>query len=289
MFAAESSARGSSVAIGGGPLEELHPRLVTGDYFSTLGVKPLTGRVFTAQDERAPGSDPYVVISYPYWKRRFGLDASVLGQSVQIQQTFFTIVGVTPPGFLGETIGEAPDAWLPMMMEPLVNRAVMRVDTPRRRLSRCPASSLVSHPGTALPAIPGVRGVAISENGDRISVEGYKPRKQGDDSTRFDQVGPNYFSTLGIPLLLGREIDAAIPKPPPAFALSTKPWPGFSSKTRTPSENRSPTSSGNRRNSSRSPLRNPHPGRSAQHRQRDPPPSGASGPQPAHYQNRRVN
>ena len=52
---------------------------------------------------------------------RFGRDASVLGKSVQIHKTFFTIIGVTPPEFFGETVGDSPDSWLPMMMEPLVN------------------------------------------------------------------------------------------------------------------------------------------------------------------------
>ena len=63
-------------------------------------------------------------------------------------------------------------------------------------------------------SVPGVRGVTLSENGlfsgtesgDQISVEGYKPQKQGDASARFDQIGPGYFSTLGIPMLVGREI-----------------------------------------------------------------------------------
>jgi predicted permease len=63
-------------------------------------------------------------------------------------------------------------------------------------------------------SMPGVRGVTLSENGlfsgnesgDQISVEGYKPQKKGDDHARWDQIGPNYFSTIGIPMLLGREI-----------------------------------------------------------------------------------
>ena len=65
-------------------------------------------------------SDPYAVISYAYWKKRFGLDASIIGKSVQIHKTFFTIIGVAPPRFFGETVGDSPDASLPMMMEPLV-------------------------------------------------------------------------------------------------------------------------------------------------------------------------
>jgi predicted permease len=120
MFAAESNASRENVSINGGSLEELRTRLVTGDYFPTLGVKPLLGRTFTREDEKGPGSDPYAVISYAYWQKRFGLEASVLGKTIQIHKTFLTITGVMPPKFFGETVGDSPDAWLPMMMEPLV-------------------------------------------------------------------------------------------------------------------------------------------------------------------------
>ncbi|MBI3469810.1 MAG: ABC transporter permease, partial [Candidatus Solibacter usitatus] len=389
-------------------------------------------RTFTAADDKSPGSDPYAVLSYAYWNKRFGLDASALGKTIQIHKTFFTIIGVAPPGFLGETIGDSPDLWLPLMMEPmakpgrdwlhddpskaekvmwllvagrlkpgvtasqaesslnvlfqqivhetagsnlppdrtrelagqkikirpgnrgassmrdefgeplwvlmtvvgvvlliacvnvanlLLARAAARqreiairlaLGAGRARLIRqllteslllalmggaigilfafwagnllvrmvaggpnpAPldvhpdASILTFTAGVSLlgaglflrtlqnlqnvdlgypreklllvrvdpvtagyqgarlaavfrtllerfGAIPGVRGVTLSENGlfsgtesgDRISVEGYKPQKRGDDSARFDQVGPLYFSTLGIPMLAGREID----------------------------------------------------------------------------------
>ena len=120
MFAAESSADRDNVSINDGPLEELRTRLVSGDYFPTLGVEPLVGRTFTREDEKGPGSDPYAVISYAYWQKRFGLDAGVLGKTIQIHKIFLTIIGVMPPRFFGETVGESPDAWLPMMMEPLV-------------------------------------------------------------------------------------------------------------------------------------------------------------------------
>jgi predicted permease len=67
-----------------------------------------------------------------------------------------------------------------------------------------------------LARIPGVRAVTYSQNGlfsgsesgDQITVEGYKPQKSGDDHARFDEAGPNYFSVVGIPIMLGREIEA---------------------------------------------------------------------------------
>jgi len=120
MLAAESDASRENVSINGGSMEEMVTRLVSENYFSTLGVKPLVGRTFTREDEKGPGSDPYAVISYAYWKKRFGLDISVLGKTIQIHKAFLTVIGVMPPGFFGETVGQPPDAWLPMMMEPAV-------------------------------------------------------------------------------------------------------------------------------------------------------------------------
>ncbi|HVP46369.1 MAG TPA: ABC transporter permease [Bryobacteraceae bacterium] len=120
MLAAESDASRENVSINGGSMEEMATRLVSENYFSTLGVKPLVGRTFTREDEKGPGSDPYAVISYAYWKKRFGLDASVLGKTIQIHKAFLTVIGVMPPRFFGETVGQPPDAWLPMMMEPSV-------------------------------------------------------------------------------------------------------------------------------------------------------------------------
>src|SRR6185503_1233180 len=90
MLAAESNASRMNVSIDGASLEELRTRLVSGDYFSTLGVKPLIGRTFTVGDDKAAGSDPYAVNTHAYWKKRLGLDASVLGKTVQIHKAFFT-------------------------------------------------------------------------------------------------------------------------------------------------------------------------------------------------------
>ena len=96
--------------------ENLRVLLVSGDYFDTLGVKPAAGQVFTPEADRARGGAPIAVISYAFWKQRFGLDPSALGRTLQIRSVSFEIVGVTPPGFFGETVGHAPDVWLPIVM-----------------------------------------------------------------------------------------------------------------------------------------------------------------------------
>ena len=97
--------------------ETARVRLVTGDYFNTLGIKPAAGQVFTPEVDRARGGAPFAVISHAFWKQRFALDPAVLGKTIRIHNTSFEIVGITPPGFFGETVGVAPDLWLPITMQ----------------------------------------------------------------------------------------------------------------------------------------------------------------------------
>ncbi len=97
--------------------EPVKPSLVSGAFFSVLGAKPILGRTFTQEVDKVPGVNPVAVISYDFWKRRFGRDPSVLGRTVRIRQTTFEIIGVTGPGFFGETVGESPDLWVPLSMQ----------------------------------------------------------------------------------------------------------------------------------------------------------------------------
>ena len=90
--------------------------LVSGDYFSTLGVIPILGRALTPADDR-PEAPRAAVISYGYWMRRFGGDASVLSKSVTLNSIPFTIVGVTPPEFFGVQPGRSVDLWAPVHVE----------------------------------------------------------------------------------------------------------------------------------------------------------------------------
>ena len=121
MFAADSNLPDLEVTIGGsshyGQKETARVRLVSGDYFDTLEIKPAAGKMFTCEVDRARGGFPIAIISYAFWKQRFGLNPAALGQTIQIHDKAFEVVGVTPPGFFGETVGEAPDIWIPMMME----------------------------------------------------------------------------------------------------------------------------------------------------------------------------
>ena len=104
------------VEIQHGGRERTDVSLVSGSYFSTLGVHAAIGRVFTVDDDQVPGEHPVAVISDRFWQRRFGRDPAILGQSVRISGAPVTIVGVAPPGFFGEQVGVSPDLWVPLTM-----------------------------------------------------------------------------------------------------------------------------------------------------------------------------
>src|SRR6184192_2753916 len=81
----------------------LRAEFVTGNYFSTLGVGAFGGRVFAAADDR-PSAAPVVVLSHHVWQGTYGGDPSVVGATFVVEGHPFTVVGITPPGFFGETL-----------------------------------------------------------------------------------------------------------------------------------------------------------------------------------------
>jgi len=92
--------------------------LVTGDFFSVLGAEPLLGRTLTPADADAPGRSPVAVISYRYWQQIFAGDPAIVGRTITINATLFTIVGVMPPKFYGVVLNkESMDMWLPITMQ----------------------------------------------------------------------------------------------------------------------------------------------------------------------------
>jgi predicted permease len=105
-----------------GQAEAATGQFVTGGFYAGLGVQPVVGRMITNDDDQA-SANPVAIISHGYWRRRFGLDAAVVGKTININGAPFTIIGVTPPQFYGGLqIGDSPDLSLPMLMEPRIRR-----------------------------------------------------------------------------------------------------------------------------------------------------------------------
>jgi predicted permease len=86
---------------------------VTGDFYSTTGVRPFIGRGITP-DDLNPGAPPVAVISYEVWKGRLGSDSSIIGKTVKVQDAAFTIVGITPANFFGLYVGISADVTVPV-------------------------------------------------------------------------------------------------------------------------------------------------------------------------------
>jgi len=122
------------------PLGRATTELVSGNYFSVLGVQPIIGRPISLDDDRAAGVGPVAVISYGLWQRAFAGSNAVLGRTMTLraglvgggtsgfepdaanaskqQTTLVTIIGVTPPEFFGDTVGKLVDVWVPITMQP---------------------------------------------------------------------------------------------------------------------------------------------------------------------------
>ncbi|HLZ42417.1 MAG TPA: ABC transporter permease [Candidatus Sulfotelmatobacter sp.] len=99
--------------------EEAEGDMVSGNFFSGLGISPARGRGFTLDDERAHSQ--VVVLSYSYWTRRFARNPSVLGQTFFIKGIAFTITGIGPEKFFGVDPGQSTDFWIPLQNRPDLN------------------------------------------------------------------------------------------------------------------------------------------------------------------------
>ncbi|HTG14411.1 MAG TPA: ABC transporter permease, partial [Blastocatellia bacterium] len=101
----------------GDKAELIWGELVTGNYFTGLGVTPAAGRVFSPDDDRAEGGNPVTILSHSFWQRRFGGDPNIVGKAVRLNGHDFTVIGVARQGFSGTRfVGFIPDVWVPLTM-----------------------------------------------------------------------------------------------------------------------------------------------------------------------------
>jgi predicted permease len=144
VFSGTIGARGVSdveISTEGQPLGHVSIELVTGNYFSLLGVHPILGRPIAPEDDRAAGAGPVAVISYGLWQRAFAGAPDVLGRRIRLHggamgggtsgfepdapnvprnEAIVTVIGVAPHEFFGDTVGSMADAWIPITMQPVL-------------------------------------------------------------------------------------------------------------------------------------------------------------------------
>ncbi len=102
------------------PAKALHTEYVTGNYFSMFGIRAFAGRTLTPADDQRNAA-PAVVMSYRVWQQTYGADTRMVGSTLILSGHPFTLVGIAPPGFFGDTLSSSPPAlWVPLEQEPLL-------------------------------------------------------------------------------------------------------------------------------------------------------------------------
>jgi macrolide transport system ATP-binding/permease protein len=101
----------------GSDTETIQGMIVSGNYFSLLGIRMAMGRSFLPEEDLVPDSRPVAVISHSLWSRRFNSAPDVVGKSLIINGHNFSVVGVAPKGFTGTELGYAPEVYVPIMMQ----------------------------------------------------------------------------------------------------------------------------------------------------------------------------
>jgi predicted permease len=109
-----------SVRRGESPGKSLHGQFVSGNFFTTLGLRAYAGRAFGESDD-TPSAPPATMVSYRAWQTEFASDPSIVGSTIYIQARPFTVAGIAPPGFFGDRVTNTPpDFWAPLATEPYV-------------------------------------------------------------------------------------------------------------------------------------------------------------------------
>jgi predicted permease len=116
LFASSTTVSSSVHFADGAVIDRVGCELVSGNYFEVLVVGAAAGRILSPEDDRTPGTHPVIVLSHAFWQRRFSGAADVVGRTVSVNGTPFTVVGVAKHDFFGTKPGFGPDLWAPLMM-----------------------------------------------------------------------------------------------------------------------------------------------------------------------------
>ena len=109
--------------------EQIPVQVVTANYFSLLGTQPAQGRGFLPEEEET--ATPVAVVSAGFWERSLGSDPNIVGKTLTLNRTPFTVVGIAPRNFSGTLLGGGPSLWVPISMHPVVQPGFDWYDTRR--------------------------------------------------------------------------------------------------------------------------------------------------------------
>src|SRR5437764_565396 len=141
-----------ATATGGSSDEVVAGRLVSGNYFSVLGVDAAAGRLLTTDDDTAENANPVVALTYGYWKRKFALSPAIIGKEIRLNGYPFTVIGVTQPSFKSDVIGDQIDVFVPITMQQEIIRGT--------KLLKDPNASWLSVIGRLKPGISAAQAKA---------------------------------------------------------------------------------------------------------------------------------
>jgi predicted permease len=110
----------SASLVGEDRSEMIRVGMVAGNFFNVLGVQPHLGRLLTQDDDRTRLGHPVAVLQYDFWQKRFAGAREIVGSSIRLNGSSFTVIGVSAPGFEGTDVGLQTQVWTPVMMKPII-------------------------------------------------------------------------------------------------------------------------------------------------------------------------
>jgi len=179
LFAFKTASMNATIL---GNAQPVQTEMVSGNYYSVLGIKPILGRPIEPADDASPGQGAVTVISYGLWERQFGRSPAVLGQIVKVNNIPLTVIGVNPEGFTGaKNVQQSPEFFLPISMQPVVS-------------PRADGGSWLANPkqwwvnimGRVRPGVSDSSAQAALDTQLAAIVRGMMPVKPGEDLPRMD-------------------------------------------------------------------------------------------------------
>ncbi len=163
----------------------LQGEVVSGNYFTLLGVRALQGRLFTDDDDRTPNAHPVAVIGEALWKNHLAADPNIVGRLVKLNGNPFTVIGIVPASFTGTNFGEVTAFWAPLMMQGQLGAPAQWYDPGQRQyLMFC--------------KIPGLNGIKMSSTRRPADSPPNFERASGRNAVRCGK-GANCESSAGFP------------------------------------------------------------------------------------------